>query len=123
VLVVAVLVHPEQERAPNWAESLTEVPVRSVYVVTGNVIVVAAQPPVTLHDSDRVNVVVPPAGTVTVDGLIPTLAPPAAEAPAPGKTTARSATKVRLSRPARTGRNRRLPVGGVPGNTPRDRRA
>src|SRR6185437_12819767 len=42
--------------------------------------VVAAQPPVTLQVMDNVNVVLPPAATVADEGLMETLAVPAAEA-------------------------------------------
>ena len=100
MLEVVVSVQFAQESAPNWAESLTEAPVRSVYEVTGIVIVVSAQPPVTLHDNARVIVVVEPAVTDTAAGLIAMLAVPAARADAPGKTAPNRATRAKLATPA-----------------------
>jgi hypothetical protein len=120
VTVVAelVFVQPGHDSAPKAAVLLTVAPFRSVYDVTGKVRVVPAQPPVTLHDSDNVNVVAAPAATDAVPGLIATLAVPAADAPSAGSATP-SVTSDTLTSAARSVRVPRRPLPDRPEKTVR----
>jgi hypothetical protein len=101
VVADAVRVQPVHDIAPNAAAFVTVLPRRFVYDVTGKVIVVLAQPPVTPHVIESVRTLGAPARTVVDEAEIPTLAVPAADAACAGNV-APITTIARLRTPTRT---------------------